>query len=208
MAHVQQFFYVNAIKQFLPEYFEAKKVLEIGSLNLNGSIRQFFQACDYTGLDVGEGRDVDVVCYGEDYGAPAASFDMVVSCEAMEHNPGWRPTWLNMLRLAKPDGIVLMTCATTGRRQHGTEEYLPADSPLTVERKQNYYRNLVAEDFQALAQLDSWFPVHGFHTDFACHDLYFFGVGPACSADTLARAAHLKRQLDHHYHEKNILGKY
>jgi len=208
MAHVQQFFYVNAIKQFLPEYFEGKKVLEIGSLNLNGSIRQFYQGCEYTGLDIGEGRDVDVVCPGEHFGAPAASFDVVVSCEAMEHNPAWRATWLNMLRLMKPTGLLIMTCATTGRRQHGTEEFLPADSPLTVGKKQNYYRNLLAQDFTSLCQMESWFPVQAFHTDYSCHDLYFFGIGPECSADVRSRAQSLLNSLDKYFHDKNILGRY
>lgn len=208
MAHVQQFFYVNAIKQFLPEFFEGSKVLEIGSLNLNGSIRQFFKGCDYTGLDIGEGRDVDVVCPGEHYGAPADSFDMVVSCEAMEHNPGWKATWLNMLRMVKPGGLVIMTCATTGRRQHGTEEFLPGDSPLTVEKKQNYYRNLMAEDFSALSPMNAWFAAHGFHTDHACQDLYCFGLGLDCNAETKARGVNLQRSLDQYYFDKNILGRY
>ena len=88
MAHPQQFFYIQALKKFLPEYFEGCRILEIGSLNLNGSIRQFFQNCNYTGLEIGEGNDVDVVCFGEDYGSASSQFDMVVSCEAMEHNPG------------------------------------------------------------------------------------------------------------------------
>lgn len=208
MAHVQQFFYVNSVKQFLPEYFNKARVLEIGSLNLNGSIRQFFQDCDYVGLDVGEGRDVDVVCPGEHYGAPAESFDVVVSCEAMEHNPGWRVTWLNMLRLLKPGGLMMMTCATTGRRQHGTAEFLPGDSPLTVGMQQNYYRNLVAEDFIGLAQLPAWFKEHGFHTDYAVHDLYFFGVGAHATPEQQARAATLRRSLDQYYHDKNLLGRY
>ena len=38
MTHPQQFFCIQPLKQFLPQYFEGCKVLEIGSLNLNGSI--------------------------------------------------------------------------------------------------------------------------------------------------------------------------
>lgn len=208
MAHPQQFFYVNGVRQFLPEYFRGRKVLEIGSLNLNGSVRQFYTDCDYTGLDVGEGRDVDVVCPGEHYGAPATSFDMIISCEAMEHNPAWRTTWLNMLRMLKPDGLMIMTCATIGRRQHGTAEFHPGDSPLTVGQQQNHYRNLVAEDFAGLASLPAWFAEHGFHTDHESHDLYFFGLGLEATADQRQRAASLRASLDRHYFDKNVLGRF
>src|SRR4051812_1784880 len=108
MAHPQQQFFVGGVKQFLPEFFTDQRVLEIGSLNLNGSVREFFTNCAYVGLDIGEGRDVDVVCPGEDYGERADSFDVVISCEAMEHNAQWRKTWLNTLRLVKPTGLVIM----------------------------------------------------------------------------------------------------
>lgn len=208
MAHRQQFVFVNGVKQFLPQFFSGQKVLEIGSLNLNGSVRQFFENCEYVGLDVGPGRDVDVVCPGQHYGGQAESFDVIISCEAMEHNPDWRTTWLNMLRMLKPGGLMLMTCATVGRRQHGTEEFLPQDSPLTVDMKQNYYRNLVAEDFTALCPPSVWFAEHGFNTDFECHDLYFFGVGSGADAETRQRATELKRSLDKYFFDKNVLGRY
>jgi SAM-dependent methyltransferase len=208
MAHHQQFFFLQAVKQFLPEYFAERKVLEIGSLNINGSIRQFYERCEYTGLDVGEGRDVDVVCFGEDYGAAAGLFDMVVSCEAMEHNPGWKKTWLNVLRLVKPDGLVVMTCATLGRRQHGTAEFDPTSSPLTIEKKINYYKNLVPEDFNAIVSHDAWFGQHAFNMDYDSRDLYFFGVGHDATPDTLNKAANLKHALAKYYHDKNVLGRY
>ncbi|MFG6449282.1 class I SAM-dependent methyltransferase [Roseateles sp. BYS180W] len=208
MAHIQQFFFVNGVKQFLPQHFQGKKVLEIGSLNLNGSVRQFFTDCDYLGLDVGPGRDVDLVCHGENHGATAESYDVIISCEAMEHNPAWRTTWLNMLRMLKPDGLMIMTCATHGRRQHGTAEFQPGDSPLTVGMSQNYYRNLAAEDFSALCPPTAWFSEHAFNTDYESHDLYFFGVGLGASAQVRHQGAELKASLAKHYHDKNVLGRY
>jgi hypothetical protein len=140
MSHPQQRFFVAGVKQFLPSYFKERSVIEIGSLNLNGSVRELFEGCSYLGLDVGEGRDVDLVCHGENYGGAASGTDVVISCEAMEHNPQWKKTWLNTLRLVKEDGLVVMTCATPGRRQHGTVEFNPTDSPLTVGKSQNHYR--------------------------------------------------------------------
>ncbi len=208
MAHPQQFFFVGAVRQLLPDAFQGRKVLEIGSLNLNGSVRQFFNDCDYVGLDVGEGRDVDVVCPGEHYGASAGSFDTIISCEAMEHNPAWRATWLNMLRMLKPDGLMIMTCATIGRRQHGTSEFGPGDSPLTVGLKQDHYENRTAADFEALMPLPALFAQSAFHSDHESHDLYFFGIGLGSSPERRAAADLLRRSLDKHFHDKNVLGRY
>ncbi len=79
-------------------------MLEIGSLDVNGTVRQHFEKCDYRGLDVAEGPGVDIVCQAQDYDAPIGSFDTVVCCEVMEHNPHWAETFANMLRLCQPGG--------------------------------------------------------------------------------------------------------
>lgn len=206
MSHPQQLFFVGGIKQFLGEFFQRQKVLEIGSLDINGSVRPLFEDCDYIGLDVGEGKSVDLVCHGENYGEKADAFDVVISCEAMEHNPGWRKTWLNMARLVKDAGLVVMTCATTGRRQHGTLEYSPTDSPLTTQDNQNHYRNLVAEDFLAILPCDAWFSVWSFYYDHTSHDLYFFGLGKGAAPETVQKATELRLALADYYHKRNILG--
>ena len=41
MAHLQQSEYVKSLKKIYPHFFNRKKVLEVGSLNINGSIRDF-----------------------------------------------------------------------------------------------------------------------------------------------------------------------
>ncbi|WP_157609601.1 class I SAM-dependent methyltransferase [Variovorax sp. Root473] len=208
MAHPQQSFFVNGVKQLLPAYFNQRSVLEIGSLNINGSVRETFTDCTYLGLDVGEGPGVDLVCHGENYGGEASSVDVVISCEAMEHNPQWPKTWLNMLRLVKTDGLLIMTCATEGRRQHGTTAFDPTASPLTTGQGQEHYQNLVAADFQALVNHDAWFSVWGFYQDFSSRDLYFFGVGKQASEEVQAQARHLASAFKDHYHRVNVLGLY
>lgn len=129
-----------------PEFFEAVRVLEVGSLDVNGSVRELFESCDYTGIDVGPGPGVDVVVSGQDYDAPDGSFDVVISAECMEHNPAWVATIENMIRLLRPDGLFVLTCAAPGRREHGTARSEPSSSPLTVQLGQDYYRNLSPSD--------------------------------------------------------------
>ena len=206
MAHPEQMFFLKTVRDFLVSYFNSKSVLEIGSLDINGSVRDFFSNCDYVGLDVGAGKHVDIVCPGEDYGAVSSAFDVVVSCEAMEHNKEWRKTWLNMLRMVKSDGLVVMTCATLGRPQHGTPEFHPSNSPLTISTGRSFYRNLHVGDFEKLTNLDEWFSSWSFEVDHMSHDLNFFGVATQ-APDFLQHAANsLKSTLSQHYNNKNMYG--
>lgn len=208
MAHPEQFFFVGSVAANLPDYFHSKRVLEVGSLNINGSVRQFFVGCEYTGLDVGAGNGVDVVCPGQDYTAPAESFDVVISCEMMEHNPNWEVTWINMLRMLRRDGLILMTCASAGRRQHGTPELDPKASPLTVGQGQSYYRNLVSEDFARITPPAAWFSESAFFTDAVSRDLYFIALGVGAAAGSRNVFRNLVAAFEAHYQRKNIQGVY
>ena len=78
-----------------------------------------------------------------------------------------------MVRMATH--LVIFTCATVGRREHGTTRTTPADSPFTVSKGWDYYRNLTADDFAHL-DLDSMFTEYEFSTNEVTHDLYFWGL--------------------------------
>lgn len=177
MSHPQQMAYVNYVKSKFANSFKNSNVLEVGSLNINGSVRMFFDNCQYTGIDVGPGRGVDVVCPGQDYDAPDSSFDTIISCECFEHNPYWVETFQNMIRMCKTGGLIIMTCATTGREEHGTTRSKPQDSPLTINNmKWDYYKNLTQEDFLEAFDMSALFSKYAFDINDDSHDLYFWGV--------------------------------
>jgi len=161
--------FVQSVKNCFPDAFANKKVLEIGSLNINGSVRQFFTGCDYLGVDIGEGRDVDMVCKGHELPFPALSFDTVISCECLEHDKHWKETFAKMCELSKD--LVVMTCATIGRKEHGTTTTSPTDAPFT----NDYYMNLSANDFTSNFDLYAIFKHFGFAVNSDSHDLYFWG---------------------------------
>jgi len=183
MSHENQRKYVNLIASNLPGFFEKKKVLEIGSLDINGSVREFFSNCNYTGIDVDEGKSVDIVCEGQKYDAPDNSFDTVISCEVMEHNPYWAETFQNMIRVCKEGGLVVMTCATIGRPEHGTTRTSPHDSPLTVGIGWDYYKNLTQNHFIKNIDVENSFSNYYFKTNWDSYDLLFFGIKRAKNKD-------------------------
>lgn len=176
MSHKEQHQFIEFVKLTYGSYFTNSKVLEVGSLDINGSVRHFFTECDYTGIDVGPGPGVDLVVQGQDYDGPNDDFDVVISCECFEHNPFWKETFTNMHRVCKPNGLFVMTCATTGRREHGTSRSTPQDSPLTIAAGWDYYKNLTEQDFLDVFNLDEMFSSYSFIVNSKAHDLYFVGV--------------------------------
>jgi SAM-dependent methyltransferase len=177
MAHKEQVDYVNRVKKELPDFFNNKKVLGVGTFNVCGTEDEFFDDCEYYGLDLGPGPGVDIVCPAQDYDAPDNSYDVIISCECFEHNPYWLETFFNMWRMTKLGGLLIFSCATTGRGEHGTSRTSPQDSPLTIEHGWNdYYKNLTQQDFTNALNFQYLFETHTFQTNETSYDLYFAGV--------------------------------
>jgi hypothetical protein len=169
VSHPAQLEFVSFVREKFPQYFANRRVLEVGSLDLNGSIRPFFKNCAYLGVDLGIGAGVDLVAKGEELVFPDNSFDVVASCECFEHNPEWVKTFNNMTRMGC--GLVFFSCATTGRAEHGTRKTNPQDAPFCGD----YYRNLTEQDFKENCDM-SKFVEYQFGVNEIAHDLYFYGV--------------------------------
>lgn len=202
MAHLEQFFFFSNVKRFFPSYFQGAKVLEIGSLDINGSIRGFFENCDYMGVDIGPGPKVDLVCKGEDFPGKAKEFDVVISTEVFEHTEDWDLILLNMLRLMKRDGMLLFSCASWGREQHGTSLFHSSMAPH-VAATSDYYKNLIDDDIRSCCQLNHWFADHAFIQDIG--SLYFVGIGRKATEQTIPMD-YFKTAFDEYSYKRSILG--
>jgi SAM-dependent methyltransferase len=187
MAHIEQQNYINTVKNKFPDNFKNCKVLDIGSFDVCGSEKIYFENSDFTGLDIGPGPGVDVVCPAQDYDAPDNTFDTIISCECWEHNPYYEESIQNAVRMLKSKGLFVFTCATTGRAVHGTksleevskEKYenwktMPNVSRLNWDNE--YYRNLAEEDIRECINIDEVFSSYEFETELDHCDLYFWGI--------------------------------
>jgi SAM-dependent methyltransferase len=101
-----------------------KSVLEVGALDVNGTVRPVIEAlgpASYIGVDIEPGPNVDELCdvalltarYGED------SFDLVVSTELVEHVRDWRAAFTNMKLALRPSGTIIVTTRSRGFPIHG-----------------------------------------------------------------------------------------
>lgn len=176
MAHYQQLRFINELNIGLPDYFSGKKVLEVGSWDVNGSVRSLFKECEYLGVDVAEGPGVDLVCKGESIQLPDCTFDVVISCECFEHNQAWEETFRNMIRMLRPGGLCVVTCASLARLEHGTKRTTKNDSLTSLNNFPNYYRNLKKSDFKRSFDLSNIFDEHYFYLNPYARDLYFVGI--------------------------------
>jgi SAM-dependent methyltransferase len=142
MAHTSQMLFFEHVVDVFPTHFEGR-VIDIGSLDINGGPHTLFTASQYVGVDLGMGRNVTHVGRGEELAFPDNYFDVAMSSECFEHNQEWRATLSNMIRMTREGGLILFSTASTGRAEHGTTR---SDSgvaaPLAVDLGQEWYQNL------------------------------------------------------------------
>lgn len=94
-----------------PRYFSnhEARVVEFGSYNINGTIRDQFASLHYTGLDWQPGPCVDVVSLAHDAPFAPETFDVVASASMLEHDPYWQRSLAKMVSVLKPDGLIALS---------------------------------------------------------------------------------------------------
>ena len=105
--------------------FNGKRVLEVGSRFVNGSVRplieRFCRPREYIGIDIEAGMYVDIVLPAErlvDHFGPE-SFDAVISTEVIEHVFDWRLVVNNMKAVLRRGGYTYVTTRSKGFPYHG-----------------------------------------------------------------------------------------
>ena len=95
----------------------ALSVLEIGSLDENGTIRDLFSG-PYLGVDMREGPGVDRVVNAHELKLKAGSYQVVICAEMIEHDPAY---WLSLAeigRVLRRAGHLLLTTRGNGFGEH------------------------------------------------------------------------------------------
>lgn len=106
------------------EEIEGRKVIEVGSCDVNGSLRpivELWKPASYIGVDSQAGPGVDVVWGAETlidvFGKE--SFDVVISTELLEHVREWRRAISSIKGVCRSNGIFVITTRSLGFHYHG-----------------------------------------------------------------------------------------
>jgi hypothetical protein len=201
MAHKEQkAFFQELSRRFSDIFTSASRILEVGSQNINGSVRDFFpNAREYLGIDLGLAANVDWVVPGELVELPDGWSDIAISTECFEHCEHWKKVFINMIRISAPRSLVIITCAGLGRPTHGTIDSDEFSSPFTS----GFYKNLAVDDIAHEIATGVYFTNHAFEVNSLSKDLYFWGIrseAPIQSSDhywedLMSRLARAQGQL-------------
>lgn len=167
------------VKQIFFDYFINKRVLDVGSGDINGNNQFLFENCEYNGNDVVNAKNVTIVSKTKDLPFADESFDTIISTECFEHDPEYKDSFIKIYNLLKPDGLFCFTCASTGRREHGTRRTSPSDSYGTIgnlEDMSDYYKNLTEIDLNEVLPLNNLFSAWDTYYNSGSKDLYFVGI--------------------------------
>jgi len=178
------------VKQILPDYCVNKRVLDVGSGDINGNNRFLFDNCQYDGNDVIEATNVTVVSKTSDLLFEHNTFDTICSTECFEHDPDYSASFIKIYDMLKPDGLFFFTCASTDRAEHGTRRSHPSDSYGTrgnIADMIDYYKNLTVVDVNDVRKLNDVFSSWNSYYNSSSKDLYFVGIKKGSAQITLPK---------------------
>lgn len=106
------------------EEIRSKSVIEIGSHNINGTLRHIIEGFKpglYIGVDINFGPGVDQICLAEDITKKFGynRFDVLICTELLEHVKNWQDVVHSIKNVIKPNGVLFLTTRSKGIRYHG-----------------------------------------------------------------------------------------
>lgn len=155
-------FHIGCLAMDIYADVEAAQILELGSANVNGSLRDHaLPSTQYVGIDLEAGEGVDIVATaGEPLPVKDETFDLVIASSVLEHDPAFWGTFLEMCRKAKPGGYVYINVPSNGAVHRYPEDHwrFYPDSSLALvrwARSQGVQVTLI-ESFVAARGADIW----------------------------------------------------
>ena len=202
--HLEARHFTEWVKQVLPDAFHNVRALDVGGGDINGCNKPLFSwdegaAETFECNDIGPAPNATVISATKDLTFADGSFDTIISTECFEHDAQYAESLRKISAMLAPGGILVFTCASTGRPEHGTRRTTPKDSWGTRGQQaefQDYYKNLTLADVAEVLPLDNIFATWSAYYHAGHKDLFFVGIkqqqdgnAPAASSDLPAYGA-------------------
>ena len=130
--------WLDDLKKQYPKSFSNCVVLEVGSRDWNGSVRPWFDNCDYRGIDIEKGELVDEVVsakkyYSEEY------IDTIISFSVLEHDSDWKDSLYNLSQFTGRGTMLFMCWGAEGNIKHNEPwDLVPHQDVLDYLKKMNF----------------------------------------------------------------------
>ena len=153
-------------KLFFDSYLANKKnlkILDIGSMDVNGSLKEFFDnnKNEYYGLDMQKGPNVNILMH-DPYIIPFdnESVDVIISTSVFEHTPFFWELFIEMNRVLKPSGLIYLNMPSNGdfhRYPKDCWRFYPDSGIALVDyAKRKNFNTYLLESFINSALSDCW----------------------------------------------------
>jgi len=116
--HENNLSWLQDLKRSYPDNFNNCAVLELGSMYVNGTVRDAFHACRFVGVDMDNGPLVDVRVKASDTCFKKGEFDTIISFSMFEHDLEWRESLAHNLPFLKEGGMVFVSFGAEGNFPH------------------------------------------------------------------------------------------
>lgn len=169
-------------KRFRDAYFPFERelaIVEVGSQDVNGSLRAVFpDTARYIGIDFVHGKGVDIVL-DDPYQIPLTndSADVVLCSSVFEHSEFFWLTFLEILRILKPAGLLYLNVPSNGDFHRYPVDcwrfYPDSGAALVNWGRRNGFQPLLLESFTSAQDREVWNDyVAVFLKDEAMHDVF------------------------------------
>ena len=121
--HTSNKLYWDTCKKRFPALFRNRRVVEFGSYDVNGTVRDYFEDCAYLGVDWRDGLGVDFVGLAHEFPVPPEpkKCDTVISSSMLEHDPYWEKSLRKMVEVLSDDGALLLSWGSALNLSHEEE---------------------------------------------------------------------------------------
>ncbi len=154
--------FFETYKDSITEINNNVKVIEIGSQDVNGSLRQVCpDNFHYTGVDFVNGKGVDIIL-DDPYHLPFEdeSADIVISSSCFEHSEMFWILFLEILRILKPTGLFYLNVPSNGEFHRWPVDcwrfYPDSGNALVTWAKRNKIQAALLESYTSTQIGDQW----------------------------------------------------
>lgn len=100
--------------KYCKELLSTSIIVDVGSFNVNGTVKPIFKKHKYIGVDMSAGPNVDIVANASNLPFTDNTIDIIISSSNFEHDDCFWETFLELCRIVKKNGYIYINAPSAG----------------------------------------------------------------------------------------------